>query len=107
MPEIKWRDLSFRENTSQANTSRWTEVQSQPDLYELLEVSPAASPEVIRAAYRALMEKYHPDKHPEHRRAWAEEISRQLNQAYAVLSNPQKRRAYDYKIGGSDHRVIG
>ena len=95
MPEIKWRDLSFRENTSQANTSRWIEVQSQPNLYDLLEVSSAASPEVIRAAYRALMEKYHPDKHPEHRHAWAEEISRQLNQAYAVLSNPQKRRRYD------------
>ena len=99
MPEIKWRDLSFRENTSQAPTSRWTEQQSQPNVYELLEVSPAASPEVIRAAYRALMEKYHPDKHPEHRRAWAEEITRQLNQAYAVLSNPQKRRAYDYANG--------
>ena len=99
MPEIKWRDLSFRENTSQAPTSRWTEQQSHPNFYELLEVSPAASTEVMRAAYRALMEKYHPDKHPEHRRAWAEEISLQLNQAYAVLSNPQKRRAYDYANG--------
>src|SRR5436190_16520325 len=99
MPEIKWRDLSLRENTSQARTFRRTEAPSQPNLYELLEVSSAASTEVIRAAYRALMEKYHPDKHPEHRRAWAEEISRQLNQAYAVLSNPQKRRAYDYANG--------
>ena len=99
MPEIKWRDLSFRDYSSQAQTCGWTEVPSQPNLYELLEVSPAASPEVIRAAYRALMEKYHPDKHPEHRRAWAEEITRQLNQAYAVLSNPQKRRAYDYANG--------
>jgi DnaJ-class molecular chaperone len=95
MSEIKWRDLSFTGNTSQAQTSQWTEVQDRSNLYELLEVSSAASPEVIKASYRALMEKHHPDKNPEHRRATSEEISRRLNNAYAVLSDPRKRRDYD------------
>jgi DnaJ-class molecular chaperone len=95
MSEIKWRDLSSTSNTAQAQTSNWTDVQHRSNLYELLEVSSAASQEVIRAAYRALMEKHHPDKNPEHRRATAEEISRQLNNAYAVLSDPRKRRDYD------------
>jgi len=101
MSEIKWRDLSFRESTSGPSTSRWTEVPNQPDLYEVLQVSSSANPEVIKAAHRALMERYHPDKHPEHRRPWADEIARRLNQAYAILSNPQKRREYDR------NRVIG
>lgn len=97
MPEIKWRDLSSGEATSQP--SNRTDVQPQKNFYELLEVSCAASPEVIRAAYRVLMEKQHPDKHPEHHRARAEEASRLLNQAYAVLSNRQKRRDYDHATG--------
>jgi DnaJ-class molecular chaperone len=98
MPEIKWRDL----NPSQARQPRnfrWTEVRAHRTLYEVLEVSPKASPEVIRAAYRAMMEKYHPDKHHERRRPWAEEVSRELNAAYAILSNPQKRSEYDFANG--------
>lgn len=98
MSGIQWRDLSFRENTSQ-RTSHAVQIQRRTNLYDVLEVSCTASPEVIKAAYRALMEKYHPDKHPECRRAWAEEISRRLNQAYATLRHPQKRRDYDYANG--------
>jgi DnaJ-class molecular chaperone len=45
------------------------------------------------------MEKYHPDKHAEHLRRWAEEMSRQLNAAYAVLGNPLKRSEYDRANG--------
>ena len=78
---------------------RWTEVTPQTSLYDILQVASTASPEVIRAAYRALMEKYHPDKNPGHRRAMAEEVSRELNRAYSVLGNPQKRREYDHSHG--------
>lgn len=99
MPEIRWRELGSRKKLSQPPAAHRAEIQSQKNFYELLQVSCAASPEVIKAAYRALMEKHHPDKHPECRRAWAEEISRQLNEAYAVLSNLQKRRDYDYANG--------
>ena len=93
--EIRWRDLTGQE--------RWVEdpprlargAQLRPNLYEILEVSRNASPEVIKAAYRALMAKYHPDKHPEDGSERAEEISRQLNEAYSTLSNAEKRGAYD------------
>lgn len=99
MPEIRWRDLNPTQTAKKPQTLSWAEVRAHRTLYEVLEVSPKASPEVIRAAYRALMEKYHPDKHRDHRRAWAEEISRELNAAYAILSNPQKRSEYDYANG--------
>jgi hypothetical protein len=62
------------------------------DLYELLEVSPHASADVIQAAYRILARNYHPDVNagPE-----AEVRIRQLNAAYRVLSNAQDRARYD------------
>jgi curved DNA-binding protein CbpA len=99
MAEIKWRDLSSTDNQAKGQSFRWTEIQPRPNLYDLLQVSSTASLAVIRAAYRVLMEKHHPDKNPEHRRPLAEEISRELNLAYAVLSNPQKRREYDRDHG--------
>jgi DnaJ-class molecular chaperone len=99
MQQIKWRDLSPRQSIPQPQACRWTEAKLQPSFYEVLEISSGASPEVIKAAYRALMEKHHPDKNPDHRGAIAQEISCRLNQAYAVLSDPQKRRDYDLANG--------
>ncbi|MER3486027.1 MAG: hypothetical protein C4345_08715, partial [Chloroflexota bacterium] len=63
-----------------------------PDYYEILQVHPRAEPEVIEAAYRRLARLYHPDVS---RRPDAGERMRQINLAYEVLSDPQKRRAYD------------
>ncbi len=63
-----------------------------PDYYEILQVHPKAEPEVIEAAYRRLARLYHPDVS---RRPDAAERMRQINLAYEVLSDPQKRRAYD------------
>ena len=62
------------------------------DLYEILQVHHAAEPEVIEAAYRRLLHKYHPDvnKTPE-----AHEITVRLNKAYEVLRDPAKRADYD------------
>lgn len=64
--------------------------------YDTLEVSPAASPETIRAAYRSLMQRFHPDRHPgdEGAARRAAEISR----AYDVLSDPGRRAAYDASL---------
>lgn len=68
-----------------------------PTLYDLLEVSPHASPSVIRAAYRCLAQSAHPDKH------WgdgqASERQAHINGAYAVLSDPVRRRRYDQTLG--------
>jgi hypothetical protein len=62
------------------------------NLYELLEVSTDASADVIHAAYRALARKSHPDQNPG---LEAGRHIRQLNAAYAILSNPEQRARYD------------
>jgi len=62
--------------------------------YKILEVDPEASPEVIEKAYKALAKKYHPDRHAGDEEAWNVKM-RELNEAYATLSNPRKRRVYD------------
>jgi hypothetical protein len=62
-------------------------------LYETLEVSQRASPEVIKAAYRVLVRKYHPDLHPNSTVA-AEKCSA-INKAYETLSDVTKKTQYD------------
>ncbi|MES2952390.1 MAG: J domain-containing protein [Pseudomonadota bacterium] len=67
------------------------------NLYELLEVSPMASPAVIKAAYRCLAQLNHPDRHAGTPAA----VERQalINAAYAVLSKPDRRLRYDQRLG--------
>ncbi len=60
--------------------------------YDILEVSPDASPEVLRAAYRSLSRKYHPDSNPDSDEA---KHFQQVQEAWEVLRDPQKRRHYD------------
>jgi hypothetical protein len=65
------------------------------DYYEILQVSPYASPEVIEAAFKGLDKKYGADADPAVR-----ERRRALTEAYAVLSNETKRSAYDASRNG-------
>lgn len=65
-----------------------------PSHYDTLLVPVTASSAAIRVAYRALAQKYHPDKHP-HDTARAAAQMQQLNAAYEVLSDPVQRAAYD------------
>lgn len=60
--------------------------------YDNLKVARTAPDEVIRAAYRTLAQKYHPDINPDPNAA---QIMKVLNAAYAVLADPEKRRAHD------------
>ena len=62
--------------------------------YDNLQVSESASPEVIKGAYKYLSQKYHPDKNAENR-SESERITRLINEAYAVLSDPQRRKEHD------------
>ncbi|MHB1124972.1 MAG: J domain-containing protein [Ramlibacter sp.] len=61
--------------------------------YDTLQVERGASGAGVRAAYRRLAQKFHPDKHPG--RSAAAAVMAQLNQAYEVLSDPAQRSAYD------------
>ncbi len=77
--------------------------------YQNLQVTENASPEVIKGAYRYLAQKWHPDKNPTER-AKAERVTKLLNEAYAVLSDPgtaQRARRLDSgatRIGASTGR---
>jgi hypothetical protein len=62
------------------------------DYYAVLGVTPASEDVVIRAAYRALMRRYHPDADPS---SEASQRAASINAAYAVLSDPEKRARYD------------
>jgi curved DNA-binding protein CbpA len=70
------------------------------DHYEVLAVSCDAPDEVIRAAYRALAAKFHPDKNPTDRDA--ELKLKRLNAAFAVLGDPERRKQYDELTGGPE-----
>ncbi|TAG04239.1 MAG: hypothetical protein EAZ44_05110 [Cytophagia bacterium] len=65
------------------------------NLYEILEVSAVASQEEIKASYKKLALKYHPDRNPDNEQA--EEHFKLVAHAYQILSNENNRRQYDYQ----------
>ncbi|MCG6911927.1 MAG: DnaJ domain-containing protein [Deltaproteobacteria bacterium] len=65
----------------------------QTDYYNVLGVDPGSDPKKIRTAYRDLAFQYHPDRNKGNPEA-ADRMKR-INEAYAVLSDPEKRKAYD------------
>jgi curved DNA-binding protein len=64
------------------------------DYYQILGVNRNATPEEIKKAYRKLAQKYHPDKAKGNKKE-AETQFKKISEAYAVLSNPGKRKEYD------------
>ncbi|MEO1800715.1 MAG: J domain-containing protein [Cyanobacteria bacterium J06629_2] len=73
--------------------------------YGLMGLHPSASNIAIRRAYRQLSKKYHPDTTQLPPNVATSKFQR-LNEAYAVLSSPEKRSLYDLKIGYSRLNVI-
>jgi DnaJ-class molecular chaperone len=69
---------------------------SRRTFYQILQVDPAADPEVIDAAFRRLALKYHPDRSTDSNAA---ERMRELLEAKNILSDPTRRRAYDRSLG--------
>ena len=67
-------------------------------LYEVLEVSEKASQEIIEKAYKTLAKKYHPDLQDASEKKNAEAMMKKINEAYEVLGDKEKRRAYDDEL---------
>lgn len=79
---------------------------SKRDYYEVLGLNRDADADAIKKAYRKLAMKYHPDRNPGN--SEAEEKFKELSEAYEVLSNPDKKSAYDrYGHAGVDPSMGG
>lgn len=72
-----------------------------PDYYTILEVSPAATLADIKRSYRRLVRKYHPDLNKQA----VDQHIKLLNEAYAVLSNPTRRAAYDAQRAEEERQI--
>jgi hypothetical protein len=69
-------------------------TEAVPDYYELLQISPNADPDMIHRVYRLLAQRYHPDNGT----TGDEKAFRAITDAYKVLSEPEKRAAYDVNL---------
>src|SRR5205807_3707337 len=75
------------------------------DYYEVLGVGRAAPPDELKKAYRRLAMKFHPDRNQGDKQA--EERFKEIGEAYAVLSDPEKRQRYDAFGHASDEMPFG
>ena len=78
-------------------------MQATKNLYKLFGLSRGASQDEIRKAHRKLVQEYHPDANPGD--PSAEGRFKEIQQAYEILSDPQKRREYDKKLDASSSRA--
>ena len=78
---------------------------TKKDYYEILGVQKTATDDELKKAYIKMAKKYHPDANPDNK-AEAEAKFKEVNEAYEVLSNPQKRKMYD-QFGTADPQGFG
>ena len=82
----------------------WTDIQPAPGLYHRLGVEPCSSFGQVKQAYRRLALQFHPDRQPASLRKEAERSMMELNAAYEVLRDPERRARYDLEHGISQTR---
>jgi molecular chaperone DnaJ len=87
-----WRRKALHSTCSPTAGGTTIATETQRDYYEVLGVARDATDKQIKDAFRALALKYHPDRNKE---PGAEEKFKEIAAAYAVLSDPNKRKAYD------------
>ncbi|MBE0479851.1 MAG: DnaJ domain-containing protein [Dehalococcoidia bacterium] len=68
--------------------------QTTKDYYQVLGVARGATDDDIKKAYRKLAMQYHPDRNP-CKESWANEKFKEINEAFSVLGDPEKRKRYD------------
>ena len=101
------RHVRWEQDLVRGNGHTWEESSlslphtspSMKDYYRVLRVDPEASEELIRRTYRQLAKTYHPDANPDNRAA--EDAFKEISEAYETLIDPEKRRRYDARFGGS------
>jgi hypothetical protein len=88
--------LIFENGNASANghASAAASTEAVPDYYELLQISPNADPDMIHRVYRLLAQRYHPDNTT----TGDEKAFRAITDAYKVISEPEKRAAYDVNL---------
>ena len=74
----------------------------EKNYYDILEVHKNASPEIIEKAYKTLVKKYHPYLQTSNLKNEYEEKIKEINEAYEVLSNPEKRKTYDIELKNNE-----
>jgi molecular chaperone DnaJ len=80
-------------------------MSAKRDYYEILGLKKNATHEELKRAYRELALRHHPDRVPAEKKKEAEDTFKEISEAYAVLSDPQKRALYDqYGHAGVDQK---
>ena len=98
---LQFEDAYANQNGSSSGFSAGaTSSDPIPDYYEVLQISPNADPDMIHRVYRLLAQRYHPDNAD----SGDEKMFRSITDAYKVLSEPEKRAAYDVKLHA--HRQV-
>jgi len=70
--------------------------------YDILEINKNASQEIVEKAYKTLVKKYHPDLQAESLKPEYEEKIKKINEAYDILSDPEKRKNYDLTLKATE-----
>jgi hypothetical protein len=86
--------LKFEHTFENGNGTATATAEAVPDYYEVLQISPNADPDMIHRVYRLLAQRYHPDN----KESGDEKAFRAITDAYKVLSEPEKRAAYDVHL---------